>query len=164
MKKLQIMGMATVLLLLIVCSTSWAQKGKDVELTSKAEKEVTTVTAEGKKEVKYTSVAKTLPGDVVRFTNHYKNKGNAAADNVAITNPVPEHMTYVEGSAFGEGAVITFSADKGKSFDLPAKLVKTEKGRKRPARPDEYTHIRWSFKEKLPAGKEGDAGFKARIK
>lgn len=164
MKKSQLLGMVTIFLLLLVCTASWAEKGKDVELTSKAEKELTTVTGDGKKEVKYTSVSKTVPGDVVRFTNHYINKGNAPADNVAITNPVPEHMTYVEGSAFGEGAAITFSVDKGKTFDVPAKLVKTEKGRKRPARPDEYTHIRWSFKEKLPAGKEGDAGFKARIK
>ncbi|HBG04142.1 MAG: hypothetical protein A2075_01165 [Geobacteraceae bacterium GWC2_58_44] len=143
-------------------SPAFAEDGK-LKLTSRSEKEVVEV-KEGKKSVTLAPAEKVVPGDVVVFTNHYKNAGSAPAEDVVISNPVPKHMTYLDGSAFGEGATITFSFDKGKSFETPGKLVKTEKGKKRTARAEEYTHIRWSFKNPIPAGKEGELGFRARLK
>lgn len=131
-------------------------------LVSRSEKEVVVV-KDGKKNVTLVPAEKVVPGDVVLFTNRYKNEGKDAAQDVVISNPVPKHMTYLDGSAFGEGAQITFSFDNGKSFDTPGKLVKTEKGKKRTVRADEYTHIRWSFKNPIPPAKEGELGFRARL-
>lgn len=142
----------------------WGAGGDSIQLVSKGEKEVVSVSKDGKKEVKRISLDKVLPGDTVVFTNHYKNSAAKAAENSVITNPVPANMTYVGGSAFGDGTTITFSSDKGKTFDVPGKLTKTEKGMKRPVRPEEYTHIRWTFLGPIPPGKEGDVGFKALLK
>jgi uncharacterized repeat protein (TIGR01451 family) len=164
MKRLSMNKIAAALLLVAVCASgSLAAQNDSLKLTTKAEKEVT-VTRDGRKETRLTPAQKALPGDVVVFTNHYKNTGSKPADDAAITNPVPEHMVYIDGSAFGEGTAITFSIDKGKTFDAPAKLTKTDKGKKRAARANEYTHIRWTFTTPLPPGKEGDVGFKAQLK
>jgi len=150
------------LLLGIWCTVSWADSNQ-IKLVAKSEKETVTI-KDGKKEVKLVPAEKVLPGDVVVFTNHYKNTGGKPAEDAVITNPISKHMTYIDGSAFGEGAIITFSFDKGKTFDTPGKLIKTEKGKKRTSRADEYTHVRWTFTAPLPPGKEGDVGFRARLK
>lgn len=163
MKLTQLAGAGLALLLMSAgVSPALAEDGK-LKLTSRSDKEVILV-KDGKKTVTLVPAEKVVPGDVVLFTNHYKNDGGQPADDVVISNPVPKHMTYLDGSAFGEGATITFSFDKGRNFDTPGKLIKTEKGKKRTARAEEYTHIRWSFKNPIPAGKEGDLGFKARLK
>ena len=125
MKRLTTTTTGAALLLVTLCYTgSWAAQEDTLTLTSTAEKEVTTVTTEGKKEVTRTPMKKVVPGDTVVYTNHYANTGNKPAEDAVITNPVPEHMTYVGGSAFGEGATITFSIDKGKSFDAPENLTR----------------------------------------
>lgn len=147
----------------LFCSTGWAAASDALQLVSKTEKEVAVV-ANGKKEVKRIATAKVLPGDTVIFTNHYANKLAKPADAAVITNPVPKNVAYVDGSAFGEGAAITFSIDNGKTFDTPGKLFKTEKGKKRNAGTAEYTDIRWTFPTAIPPGKEGDVGYKGRIK
>ena len=162
MKKTAIIkGVLSFLFLAFFCTGSWGAEST-LKLVSKAEKE-TTVVKDGKKEVKRTPAQKILPGDTVIFTNHYTNTLSKPADDAVITNPVPKDVTYVDGSAFGEGARIAFSIDKGKTFDTPGNLFKTEKGKKRSARANEYTHISWTFLT-LAAGKEGDVGFKTRIK
>jgi len=150
------------LLLSFICTGVWAAENT-LNLVSKAEKEITVV-KDGKKEVSLVAPNKTLPGDVIKYSNHYTNTGSKPAENAVITNPVPNNTTYVDGSAFGDGAEITFSIDKGKTFDSPGKLFKTEKGKKRNALAGEYTHIRWLIKSAIPPGKQGDVGFKVKIK
>ena len=157
-----IKALLPLILLTIISTGGWAAENT-LKLVSKAEKE-TIVVKNGKKEVTRVPAQKVLPGDTVVFTNHYSNPLNKAADNAVITNPVPKDVTYADGSAFGEGATITFSIDKGKTFDTPGKLFKAEKGKKRNARAGEYTNIRWTFNTPIPSGKEGDVGFKAKIK
>jgi uncharacterized repeat protein (TIGR01451 family) len=155
-------GVLPVLFLALFCTGSWGAEST-LKLTSKAEKE-TTVVKNGQKEVKRVPAQKILPGDTVIFTNHYTNTLSKPADDTVITNPVPKDVTYVDGSAFGEGATITFSSDTGKTFDTPGKLFKTDKGKMRNARASEYTHIRWTFTASIPPGKDGDVGYKARVK
>ena len=153
-------------ILALVLALSWTEgRAADaaLKLTSTAEKE-STVVKDGKKEVVRLPAQKILPGDTVVFTNHYANTLDKPADEAVITNPVPKDVTYLDGSAFGDGATITFSIDKGKTFDTPGKLFKTEKGKKRNARAGEYTDIRWKFGKPIPPGKEGDVGYKARVK
>ena len=66
--------------------------------------------------------AKVVPGDEVVWTIVANNVCTTPAGDVAITNPVPEHMRYVGSSAFGPGANIEFSLD-GSTFAVPEALA-----------------------------------------
>jgi len=143
----------------------WAQSRGHIELTSVAEIEKEVFNAEGKKEVKRVPAAKVVPGSEVIFTTTYQNVSKEKAEKAIITNPVPEHMIYSENSARGGATQITFSIDNGKSFNIPAKLyVFDAAGRKFPARPKDYTHIRWEISNPLPSGAKGAVSFRAILK
>lgn len=151
------------LFLLVAAGTVAAQD--NIELTSRAEMETVTVNAKGEKETVRTPAAKVVPGDTVIFTNSYRNAGKEPATRVVIVNPVPEHMVYLDGSAAGTKMVITFSIDGGKSFAAADQLVLPgADGKPRPARADEYTHIRWTLPESLLPGAAGEVVFRARLK
>ena len=79
---------------------------------------------------------------------------------MTINNAVPEHMTLVPSSAVGPGSQVTYSLD-GKSFAPAGKLMVQENGATRPARADEYKHIRWEFKNSLAPGASAYASFRA---
>lgn len=152
------------LLALLLPLTAWAQGS--VELLSLAEVEVKIKNAQGIEEVKRVPAASTnvAPGDAVIFTNHYVNKRKEAAESVVITNPVPNNMFYLDGSASGENATITFSVDKGKTFAAPEKLVVTNAdGKERPARATDFTHIRWTLTKSVPPGEKGSVTFSAKV-
>lgn len=146
---------------------AWAQQETNVVITSTAEVEIAQKNAEGKMEKKRVEAAKAkvAPGDVVIFTARYENKGRQPATGVVITNPVPEHMTYVDLSAEGKGTKIEFSIDNGKTYGTPQDLKVTDKdGKTRQALPGEYTHIRWAVAAPVAPGASGSATFRAQIK
>ena len=158
--------MAMVLVMLMPVGAFAAEPGS-IELRSSAEVEVKVVNDKGEKEIKRVGAeeAEVFPGDEVIFSTHYRHVGEKPADNVVITNPVPEHMTYVGGSAEGEGTEILFSIDGGTKYGRPEKLtVKTADGTERLAAPAEYTHIRWMFKKDLLKGHTGSVSFRAKLK
>jgi uncharacterized repeat protein (TIGR01451 family) len=153
-------------LLVLLPLLAGAQQAGSIAVTSTAEVEAVQKTAGGKIEVKRVdaSNAKVTPGDVVVFTNRYRNKGTTPAANVVVINPVPEHMIYVDLSAEGKGTKIEFSTDGGKTFAAPGKLTVTDKeGRVRPALPKDYTHIRWTVIAPLSPGASGVVSFRARV-
>jgi uncharacterized repeat protein (TIGR01451 family) len=142
----------------------WAQQKGTIELNVVAEMEKEVVKANGDKEIIRVPVARAVPGDEIVYTLHYTNTGQEPADNVVITDPIPEHMIYVQGSASGADAVITFSVDNGQSYDLPERLTITgTDGNIRPARASDYTHIRWVLRNSLPANQKGQVFFRARL-
>jgi hypothetical protein len=52
--------------------------------------------------------------------------------------------------------------DNGESFDLPENLYVTDAtGRRFPAQPDDYTHIRWKLQKLIPPQASGQVGFRA---
>jgi len=162
----KMIGCMQVLLVVLLPLVAGAQQG-DIVVTSIAEVEVTQKNAQGAPEVKRVeaSKAKVVPGDVVIFTTRYANKGKAPATGVVITNPVPEHMSYVDRSAEGKGTKIDFSVDGGKTYGIPEKLqVNGKDGKVRPALAGDYTHIRWTVTNPLAPGAEGQVTFRARIK
>jgi uncharacterized repeat protein (TIGR01451 family) len=126
--------------------------------TAQTEKEV--VDANGVKTKQLVPVQKVVPGVEVIWTITANNICKKPTDNATINDPVPEHMSYVAGSAFGAGATITFSVD-GITFGTPEELTATDNGAKRKARPDEYRHIRWVFRNPLQPGATAVARFRA---
>jgi uncharacterized repeat protein (TIGR01451 family) len=126
-------------------ATALAQTGERgcIELKTVAEIEVQEVDERGNAATRLVPAAKVVPGDEVVWTIVASNVCTAPAGDIAITNPVPQHMRYVGDSAFAAGATIEFSLD-GTAFAAPAALTVTEPdGSQRRARADEYSHIRW---------------------
>jgi uncharacterized repeat protein (TIGR01451 family) len=107
-------------------------------------------------------------GDVMIYTINYVNTGNEAATNAVLDDPIPNGTVYINGSAFGDNADITFSIDGGKTFKKPSLLtyeIKLPNGKmeKKVASPEEYTSIRWTIKT-ISAGGKGQVGFKVKVK
>src|SRR3569833_658304 len=76
-----------------------------------------------------------MPVDEVIFFFLYANKSEDVATNEVITNPIPAHMNYENGSAQGTNSQIEFSVD-GSHFATPDKLTVTVDGRTRHAQPE----------------------------
>src|SRR3569833_2552428 len=127
-----------------------------VEISLKAEKEIIVVDDNGKKTAKRIGVAvldehgnkstsqieaAVTPGDEVIYTITYANKSEDVATNVVITNPLPAHMNYENGSAQGPNSQLEFSV-AGSHFATPDKLTVTVDGRTRHAQPEVYTRGR----------------------
>lgn len=138
----------------------WADDPIKVTVVTEIEKEV--IDPDGRIVTQRVVVEKEAPGTEVIFTTFYENISKEDAENTMITNPIPPGLIYREGSAQGAGATVTFSVDGGKTYDVPAKLfVFDGSGRQFAARPQDYTHIRWSFKTPLLPGAKGDVSFRA---
>jgi uncharacterized repeat protein (TIGR01451 family) len=125
-------------------------------------------TVNGVKVKKLVPTKQAASGDILVYTLAYSNKGTETATDAVIDNPVSAGMTYIDNSASGAGAEITFSIDGGKSYKKPSLLtyeIRQANGtvQKYTARPEEYTHIRWTIKQ-VPAGAGGILGFSARVK
>ena len=114
-----------------------------IELKTVAEIQEAYVDERGNAATRLVPAAKVVPGDEVIWTIVANNVCTTPAGDIAITNPVPDHMRYVGSSAFGPGANIEFSLD-GNTFAVAEALVVAEAdGSRRPARADEYSAIRW---------------------
>ncbi len=142
-------------------------QAQTVELVTKAEREVEFI-EKGVKVKKVAPVQKMVPGDEVLYTITYANKTVKPAEKVTVTNPVPKHTRYKDGSAAGDGADITFSVDDGKVFATPGQLtiaIKDKAGKDitRPAVAQDYTHIRWVLKQNVAPGQSGSVRFRAAI-
>ncbi len=157
------------LILALMISTlgtaAWAIGNENITLEAAAEIEIEITKDDGTKGVKRVPATKVIPGTEVIYTISYTNVGNQPADNIVITDPIPEHMLYVGGSARGTDTAITYSADGGKTFASANKLkVKNADGSVRLAQSADYTHIRWALNEALKPEHTGQVEFRARLK
>lgn len=152
---------ATVVALLFAVAP--ALSAEQLELTMVAEKEVTVRDDTGETRVERVRPDLVVPGEEVIYTISYANPLAEPADNVVITNPLPEHMTYSAGTAEGVDTEILFSVD-GSRFDRPGALtVRVEDGTERPATVEDYTHIRWLLKASVLPGATGQVSYRARL-
>ena len=167
MKKTCMKAMAATVLLLMLGSAAFAEDVKGtIVLESMNEVDVVVENEKGEKEVKRVDAAKAriLPGDEIFFSVRFSNAGTEPAEDIVITNPVPEHMILKPMTIHGENASVILSIDNGKSFDRQEALfVVEEDGTKRPPKPEEYTHIRWSFSKEIMPGEQGSVGFSAIV-
>ena len=138
--------------------------GGNIEFKNIAEVEVEVKAADGKVEKKRSPVQKAIPGTVVFYTSTFTNISAKPAGNISINNPIPTNTTLVAASAYGEGMDITYSADGGKTWAAVDKVrLKGADGKERAAGISEFTHIKWSLRGELPAGKQGEAGFRVAV-
>jgi uncharacterized repeat protein (TIGR01451 family) len=165
------MNRTTRLVTLLLCTAlllpSLALAKPQMSISISTSKEVTE-TVNGAKLKKLVPTKQAASGDILVYTLTYSNKGTESATDAVIDNPVSAGMTYIDNSASGAGAEITFSIDGGKSYKKPSLLtyeIRQTNGsvQKYTARPEEYTHIRWTIRQ-VPAGTGGTLGFSARVK
>jgi uncharacterized repeat protein (TIGR01451 family) len=162
MKKAVILGLA--LLLPTWGARAQADTNGAVEIRTLAEIEVKVKDADGKEQIKREPAKKVPPGVAVIYTVRAENKGSKPADDVVVTDPIPEHMDYVDGSATSTGARLTFSIDGGKTYAPKEKLqVRGKDGVTRAANAEELTHIRWQFEKPLAPGESRAVEFRARV-
>lgn len=147
---------------LTIAAPATAQQGR-IELKSVVEKEVRVTNDAGEEVVQLVTADKVVPGDVVIYTVTYTNVSDQAVDNVVVTNPINEALTYVDDSAFAPGADVSFSVDGGENFAPLDALTVERDGVTAAAGGDDLTHIRWTLREPLDPGAQGFARFRARL-
>lgn len=107
------------------------------------------------------------------YTARFRYAGEGVANGLQITVAIPEGMRYVENTAVGPGAEISFSIDHGERFGPPEALhVIVEPATQeasdpstpsiRRAVPADYTHIRWRLPGRFLPGTAGLVSFRAR--
>lgn len=141
-------------------SPAFAQGAGCIVVKSTAEVEQAVTDAAGRKSTKLVPLTTAVPGTEVIYTTTASNNCKQSADNVSISNFVPEHMTYVPSSSFSPGAKVEFSLD-GKTFGTADKLTVTENGTTRQARAEEYKFFRWTFPSSIQPGASAFARFRA---
>jgi len=149
--------------LLILGANAVAQENT-IRLEHKAEQWESVTDDNGVEQSRLVEAARVLPGAEVLFTVTYTNTGDEPAENVTITNPVPDHMVYVEASASGDNASVTFSADGGESFAAAQDLLVSDaNGVQRPAIVKDYTHVRWIVDNDVASSASGAVQFTAVV-
>lgn len=147
--------------LLMSAGIATAQDGNNLEVTTVVQKQVVTTNDSGESEKRLIDATAVAPGETVFYTITFRNVGAEKADNVVITNPISNSLSYVDGSAFGPGASIEFSVDGGLSFGDASELVVGEGDEARSAQPSDFTHVRWVLNNDLAVGAQGIARFAA---
>ena len=125
----------------------------------------TRVAHNGREVAKLTPADRVVPGDEVIYTLEIRNTSAMALPPPRVDYPIPQHMRYIENSAVGAGAEVSFSVDEGQTFDRPENLkVAGAAGEPRAASADDYTHIRWQLKHILKGNSVAFAHFRAVVK
>jgi uncharacterized repeat protein (TIGR01451 family) len=119
--------------------------------------------AEGHAAVRTVPPAKVVPGTVMLYTITARNSCAAASDRLAITNPVPEHMQYVGGTAAHDGTETLYSIDATHYGKLETLAAQDTDGSSRPARAEDVRSIRWTFVQGLAAGQSVSVQFRATV-
>lgn len=153
-----------ILMMFAMTAHAIAQQQGHLNVTTVVQKEAVTVNEAGEADTQLVAAEIVVPGDRVVYTITFQNISEDAAENVVITNPIADSLTYVDGSAFGPGTEIQFSVDGGKSFAAREALTVDENGAVRAAEAKDFTHIRWVMKQDLPVGAQGMARFAAVLK
>jgi uncharacterized repeat protein (TIGR01451 family) len=132
-------------------------------LTSKIELEKSVAGADGQPAGKtYVAPDVVVPGDRVRVTLVFTNRGAAPAAGVNLVNPIPEGLIFDETA---DPAGFGVSADGGKTFGaLTALTVSVAGAAARPATAADVTHVRWLWPDPIAPGQSRSVAFFGRVR
>lgn len=126
-----------------------------VKLVLGVQKQVVSKDAEGNELINWQNLEGNVsvkPGDVLRYMLSSENAGDKPAENLVLTQPIPNQTAYIADSAMANGADLTFSIDGGKTYSAePTIEVTLPDGsvEQRPAPAETYTHVRWDYGKSL---------------
>jgi len=136
-----------------------------VRLDNTIKKVETFVNETGDVERRLVDANSVVPGDELQYTVRFTNNGNEPVDagTIVITDAIPAHTEYLDGTAFGAGTKIQFSVD-GEMFATPADLSVVKEGAELIVAAKDYRSIRWAFGPSLEPGDSGHVSFNVRLK
>ena len=106
-------------------------------------------------------------GDVVEYRLVFTNITGRPVDNIQFTDPLPEGMHYLQGTAGAdrEDVDVEFSLDGGTSYSEQPMVEVVVDGRTelRPASPEDYTNIRWTVHGEVQPDARVTAAFQVRF-
>lgn len=138
-----------------------AAHATSVELSSKIFVEKTTQLPNGTKRTVLEAPKTILPGDQLVFVVNYKNVEAKPANNIIITNPLPNAVKFIETQ---DGSEIV-SVDGGNVWGQLSQLtVRKADGTMRPAFASDVTHLRWKLPKSIGAGAGGKLIFRGAVK
>jgi uncharacterized repeat protein (TIGR01451 family) len=140
-----------------------------VNLNLTAEQQVIAKDAAGKTVATWQPAnQKVKSGDVLRFTVAAKNEGTKAAQNFALTQPVPKGTVLVLNSAQASTAAnVVYSIDQGKTFVAKpvVKVTQPDGSVKEAAAPaTAYTHVRWNVPSELAPNQAVNAAYQVSVR
>ena len=128
------------------------------------EQEIVKKAADGSVKLERVAATVVAPGDEVIYSIRFNNNGAEPAGDIVMVMPVPEEITYVEGSAAGRPSKITFSADGGNTYLTRGRLTVKEEGVERAATGAEITHIKWTIDEPLAPEARAEVFYRGVVK
>ena len=118
--------------------------------------------------ISYETTDETSPGDKLAYTIAYHNVGDEPASNASLTGAIPTQATFLKTLALPAETLVKFSVDGGESYHEPPVMVDvtTAAGKieKREAKPESYTHIRFTLKTLIQPEVTGSVGYLVQIK
>jgi uncharacterized repeat protein (TIGR01451 family) len=132
-------------------------------LTSRIELEKSLPAGDGKPAQKtYVTPDVVVPGDRVRVTLIFTNKGGPPAAGVNLVNPIPDGLVYDDTA---DDAGFGVSTDGGKMFGALASLtIPVEGAAPRPAAAADVTHVRWLWPDAIAPGQSRSVAFFGRVR
>jgi uncharacterized repeat protein (TIGR01451 family) len=142
-----------------------------VNLHLDAELQVVKKDAQGQEVRSWVATDNTIqvkPGNLLRFSVSAHNEGSKAAQNFAVTQPIPKGTVFVLNSAAdSSAAAVTYSIDAGNSFVAQPMVKVTQPDGtvvEKPAPAEAYTHIRFSANAPLAATARTKATYQVAVR
>jgi len=143
--------------------SAFAEDGA-IRFSNNAFKQVISTNDDGSISYDYVKPELVLPNDVILYEIIFENISQQNVSNIVINNPIANNSKYRERSATGESTDISFTVD-GENYAAENLLtVKDKNGKTIKAKVEDYTAIRWLYKETLKPGDKGKATYKTTIK
>lgn len=154
-----------------------AQTQQALNLTLEGHKRQVQTNAQGLPEVVWVAInggstensPNLRPGDVVRYTIRGNNRTDQPISGLVLNDDIPSNMIIVLGSATVDqgAATLTYSADGGQTYSRTPMIRENRPDGtfiSRPAEPEEYTHVRWSFTEPVAARSAVQGSYQVRLR
>ena len=147
----------------VSATSAFAEEGA-IRFSNNAFKQVISKAADGSVQYDYVEPGLVLPDDVILYEVVFENISKQEVSNIVINNPIANNSKYRDSSATGDFTAITFSVDGNFFAAADALTVKDKTGKIWRAKPEEYTAIRWVYKNVLKPGEKSRVTYKTTIK
>lgn len=154
--------MSAVALSIIAGATPAFAQSKNLVLESVVEVERSTTDPQGVVITSYAKPDVVIPGDRVRISLRYHNRGAEPVSNLKLRNPIPDGLQY-DGTV--DLAGFSLSIDKGQIWGQLAELtIAGADGTVRPATAADVTDVMWILPQPVAPGAQGSVIFFTRVR